>query len=150
MSRVVVVNSLSLDGVMQAPGRADEDPRGGFSRGGWAQPCNDPVMGAAMGEGMGQTEALLLGRRTYQDFAGVWPGRKDNPFTEVLNNTQKYVAPRTLREPQPGRPAIRPPHRRPPGRQQGERSDEAVSAQRLPARWTRSPGRDAGPDLAAA
>jgi dihydrofolate reductase len=101
MSRVVVVNSLSLDGVMQAPGRADEDPRGGFSRGGWAQPYNDPVMGAAMGEGMAQTEALLLGRRTYQDFADVWPGRTDNPFTEVLNNTQKYVASRTLREPLP-------------------------------------------------
>jgi dihydrofolate reductase len=101
MSRVVVVNSLSLDGVMQAPGRADEDPRDGFSRGGWAQPYNDPVMGAAMGEGMAQTEALLLGRRTYQDFADVWPGRADNPFTEVLNNTQKYVASRTLREPLP-------------------------------------------------
>src|SRR5712691_1667119 len=99
MSRVVVVNSLSLDGVMQAPGRADEDSRGGFSRGGWAQPYNDPVMAATMGEGMGQTEALLLGRRTYQDFAGVWPGRKGNPYTEVLNNTQKYVASRTLREP---------------------------------------------------
>jgi dihydrofolate reductase len=101
MSRVVVVSSLSLDGVMQAPGRADEDPRGGFSRGGWAQPYNDRVMGAAMGEGMAQTEALLLGRRTYQDFADVWPGRTDNPFTEVLNNTQKYVASRTLREPLP-------------------------------------------------
>lgn len=101
MSKVVVVNNLTLDGVMQAPGRADEDPRGGFEHGGWALPYNDPVMGAAMGERMADGGALLLGRRTYLDFAAVWPKRKDNPFTEVLNNTQKYVASTTLEEPLP-------------------------------------------------
>jgi dihydrofolate reductase len=103
MSRVVVVSSLTLDGVMQAPGRTDEDRRGGFSYGGWALPYNDEIMGKAMGGGMTQTRALLLGRRTYEDFAGFWPKQQDNPFTEVLNSTQKYVASRTLAEPLPWR-----------------------------------------------
>jgi dihydrofolate reductase len=104
MSKVVVVNSLTLDGVMQAPGRADEDPRGGFEHGGWALPYNDSVMGRVMGERMAaHTGALLLGRRTYEDFHAFWPNQTDNPFTEVLDNTQKYVASRTLEEPLPWR-----------------------------------------------
>jgi dihydrofolate reductase len=101
MRKVVVTNNLTLDGVMQAPGRPDEDVRGGFDRGGWARPYNDPVMGRVMGEGMAQAGALLLGRRTYEDFASVWPNRTDNPFTEVLDATQKYVASTTLAEPLP-------------------------------------------------
>jgi dihydrofolate reductase len=101
MSRVVVTNHVTLDGVMQAPGRPDEDVRGGFDRGGWALPGNDPVMGRVMAEGMAQPGALLLGRRTYEDFASYWPHQKDNPFTEVLDNTQKYVASTTLSEPLP-------------------------------------------------
>ena len=101
MRKVSVTISLSLDGVMQAPGRPDEDTRGGFQRGGWALPYNDPVMGRVMGEGMAQTGALLLGRRTYEDFAGYWPHQKDNPFTEVLDSIRKYVASRTLTEPLP-------------------------------------------------
>ena len=101
MRKVSVTISLSLDGVMQAPGRPDEDTRGGFQRGGWALRYNDPVMGRVMGEGMAQTGALLLGRRTYEDFAGYWPHQKDNPFTEVLDNIRKYVASRTLTEPLP-------------------------------------------------
>jgi dihydrofolate reductase len=101
MRKVVVTNNLTLDGVMQAPGRPDEDVRGGFDRGGWALRYNDPVMGRVMGEGMAQAGALLLGRRTYEDFASVWPNRTDNPFTEVLDNTQKYVASTTLAEPLP-------------------------------------------------
>lgn len=101
MRKVVVTNNLTLDGVMQAPGRPDEDVRGGFDRGGWALRYNDPVMGRVMGEGMAQAGALLLGRRTYEDFAFVWPNRTDNPFTEVLDATQKYVASTTLAEPLP-------------------------------------------------
>jgi dihydrofolate reductase len=102
MSKVVVTNSVTLDGVMQAPGRPDEDRRGGFKHGGWAVPYNDAVMGKAMGEGMAKGSALLFGRRTYEDFYGVWPNRPDpNPFTEVLNKTQKYVASRTLKAPLP-------------------------------------------------
>jgi len=99
--RVVVFETLTLDGVMQAPGRPDEDRRGGFEHGGWAQPYVDSVMGSVAGQSMGSTGALLLGRRTYQDFFSVWPNRTDNPFTEVLNNTQKYVASTTLKEPLP-------------------------------------------------
>lgn len=101
MRRIIVVNHLTLDGVMQAPGRPDEDLRGGFAHGGWAQPYNDAVMGSVMGAGMSQVGAMLFGRRTYEDFYSVWPHRKDNPYTDVLNNTQKYVASTTLEEPLP-------------------------------------------------
>ena len=73
MSRVVVINHLTLDGVMQAPGRPDEDRRGGFEHGGWAQPYFDEVMGRALARGDGAGGALLFGRRTYEDFAGFWP-----------------------------------------------------------------------------
>jgi dihydrofolate reductase len=99
MSKVVVFASLTLDGVMQAPGRPDEDPRGGFEHGGWAQPYNDPVMGSVIAEGMANAGPLLLGRRTYEDFSSFWPHQTDNPFTEVLGNTLKYVASTTLEEP---------------------------------------------------
>ena len=100
MRKIVVVESLSLDGVMQAPGRADEDPRGGFEHGGWALPHRESV-GRVMAEGMARAGPLLFGRRTYEDFFRVWPNRKDNPFTEVLNNARTYVASTTLTEPLP-------------------------------------------------
>ncbi len=100
MTRVVVNNSLTLDGVMQAPGRPDEDRRGGFEHGGWAQPYFDPVMAEAAGEGMATGSALLFGRRTYEDFAKVWPTMPDdNPFTAVINESTKYVASTTLKAP---------------------------------------------------
>ncbi len=101
MSRIVVMESLSLDGVMQAPGRADEDLRGDFAHGGWALPYRDEVMGRIMAGGMADVGPLLFGRRTYQDFFKVWPGRTDNPFTEVLDKAQKYVVSTTLVEPLP-------------------------------------------------
>ena len=96
MSKVVVFMNLTLDGVMQAPGRPDEDRRGGFEHGGWAMPY--ATMEAAE-ESMAYTGALLLGRRTYEDFYAVWPQRKDNPISARLDNMQKYVASRTLSEP---------------------------------------------------
>lgn len=100
MGKVIVNNSITLDGVMQAPGRPDEDRRGGFEFGGWAVPYSDEVMGKVMGERMAKGSAMLFGRRTYEDFASVWPKRTDpNPFTEVLNKTQKYVVSRSLKEP---------------------------------------------------
>jgi len=99
LGKIVVFENLSLDGVMQAPGRRDEDLRGGFQHGGWATPYADAVLGSVTGEGMANTGGLLLGRRTYQDLYAVWPNRTDNPFTVVLNNTQKYVASTTLEEP---------------------------------------------------
>jgi len=102
MRRVTVFNSLTLDGVMQAPARPDEDRRGGFEYGGWARSYADSVMGSVAAEGMAKGGALLLGRRTYEDLYSVWPTRpQPNPFTEVLNNSQKYVASTTLKEPLP-------------------------------------------------
>src|ERR1700694_3652903 len=102
MSKIVAFTSVTLDGVMQAPGRPDEDRRGGFEHGGWAIPYADSVMGTVSAESGASSGALLFGRRTYEDFYGVWPKRTDdNPFTAVLNNTQKYVASTTLREPLP-------------------------------------------------
>jgi dihydrofolate reductase len=101
MRRIVAVVSLTLDGVMQAPGRPDEDTRGGFAHGGWAQRYFDPLMVQAMGEGMARGSSLLFGRRTYEDFFAVWPSRTDNPFTPVLDASQKYVCSRTLAEPLP-------------------------------------------------
>ena len=97
MTDIQVFMSVSLDGVMQAPGRPDEDTRGGFSRGGWATPYADPVMW----EGMGGAGSLLFGRRTYEDFSSFWPKRTDNPFTPVLNASPKYVVSTTLEEPLP-------------------------------------------------
>jgi dihydrofolate reductase len=99
MGKLTVFTSVTLDGVMQAPGRPDEDTRGGFRHGGWAQPYNDPVMGKVAEDGMAGGGAILLGRRTYEDFAGFWPKQTDNPFTDALNKTQKYVASTTLKEP---------------------------------------------------
>ena len=100
MSKVVVFTHLTLDGVMQAPGRPDEDLRGGFEHGGWEPPYGDSVMGSVAAEGIAKGGALLLGRRTYEDFAAFWPNQtEDNPFTAVLNNSQKYVASTTLEEP---------------------------------------------------
>ena len=99
--KVIVTNNVTLDGVMQAPGRPDEDPRGGFTRGGWSLPYNDAVKAQAMAEGMSKKADLLFGRRTYEDFFKVWPSRTDNPFTPVLDNTLKYVASKTLQPPLP-------------------------------------------------
>jgi len=101
MSKVVVVESVTLDGVMPAPGRPDEDTRYGFERGGWAVPYNDEVMGKTMAEGMASTRAMLFGRRTYDDFAGLWPQQDDNPITEHLNRVQKYVLSGSLHKPLP-------------------------------------------------
>jgi len=99
MSKVVVIQHLTLDGVMQAPGHPDEDPRDGFEHGGWAQRDHDPVMQEVMGARMGTSWSLLLGRTTYERFADFWPRQEPNPFTEALNQVSKYVASTTLAEP---------------------------------------------------
>ena len=101
--KVVVIEHVTLDGVMQAPGRPDEDKRGGFEHGGWAHARTDEVMGRQMGERMAKGGPLLFGRRTYEDFLSFWPNQTDNPYTEVLENAEKYVASTTLREPLPWR-----------------------------------------------
>ena len=105
MGKLVVVNHVTLDGVMQAPARADEDIRGGFAHGGWATANNDEVMAATLGrrmaEGGSGRGGLLLGRRTYEDFYAVWPSRTGDPVSDLLNRTPKYVVSRTLTEPLP-------------------------------------------------
>jgi dihydrofolate reductase len=91
MGKVVVMNHVTLDGVMQGPGRPDEDTRGGFSDGGWAVPYADQATVQKMGERMGPDHAFLLGRRTYGQLLESWNAR-GGPFKEALNNTPKYVA----------------------------------------------------------
>jgi dihydrofolate reductase len=93
MAKVVVVNHLTLDGVMQAPGRPDEDTRDGFAYGGWATPRNDEVMGAKAGEWMDGNHAFLFGRRSYEDMLKAW-NRLGGPYKDALNNAPKYVASR--------------------------------------------------------
>jgi dihydrofolate reductase len=102
--RIVVMNHVTLDGVMQGPGRVDEDTRDGFVQGGWATSRSDDRLGQAMGERMaagGGLAGWLFGRRTYEDLLAHWNSVPDSPFAEALNNAQKYVASTTLREPLP-------------------------------------------------
>jgi dihydrofolate reductase len=101
MAKVLVVNHVTLDGVMQAPARPDEDTRDGFEHGGWAMSRNDELIPAKIGERMTGDRAFLFGRRTYEDFYEVWPKRTGNPFSEALTSTTKYVASRSLAEPLP-------------------------------------------------
>lgn len=89
--RVVVVNHLSLDGVLQAPGGPEEDTRGDFRHGGWAHLGNDPRLVDAMGARMGQDFSWLFGRRTYDQMLGYW-NEVGGPFKDGLNQTPKYVA----------------------------------------------------------
>jgi dihydrofolate reductase len=101
MRKLIVLENISLDGVMQAPGGRDEDRRGGFEHGGWSGPYNDHVKMQVMGEGMSRGADMVFGRWTYEKFYNVWAGRTDNPFTAVFERSQKYVASRTLRVPLP-------------------------------------------------
>jgi dihydrofolate reductase len=95
--RVVVNEFMSLDGVVQAPGGAEEDTDGGFAHGGWSGPYFDPeVMGAAIGDGMNTADALLFGRRTWQGMAAAWPDRAGDAYADQMNAIKKYVASRTL------------------------------------------------------
>jgi dihydrofolate reductase len=100
------MNHVTLDGVMQGPGRPDEDTRGGFTRGGWGQRSSSPddACGKAMGERMtagGGLAGWLFGRWTYVQLLAHWNTQPDSPFTPALNNTPKYVVSTTLREPLP-------------------------------------------------
>ena len=102
MSRLVVTNNLTLDGVMQSPSHPDEDRRGGFEHGGWAAPYADQVMTDFMAKRIEQGGRMLFGRRTYEQFASYWPHQPDdNPYAAVLNSRQKYVLSNTLSDPLP-------------------------------------------------
>ncbi|MDQ3964565.1 MAG: dihydrofolate reductase family protein [Actinomycetota bacterium] len=100
MRKLAVIDFLSLDGVMQAPGQPDEDIEGGFKHGGWAIPYHDETLAASVAENMAATDAYLFGRKTYENFAAYWPtAPRDIPFTDHLNNTAKYVVSTTLKDP---------------------------------------------------
>jgi dihydrofolate reductase len=94
MGKVVAIDHLTLDGVMQGPGRVDEDTRDGFQYGGWALPRGDAALGSKMGEAMGSNFAFLFGRRTYEDLLAHW-NAQGGPFKDALNNTPKFVASRS-------------------------------------------------------
>jgi dihydrofolate reductase len=95
--RVVVSEFMSLDGVVQAPGGAEEDTTGGFAHGGWSIPYFDPeTMGSVIGEIPQRCGALLQGRRTYQVSSQAWPERQGDPFADWINGAQKYVVSDTL------------------------------------------------------
>jgi dihydrofolate reductase len=99
MRKLIVSTFLTLDGVMQAPGGPGEDESGGFGQGGWSVNYWDEQMGQVMGEAMSKPFALLLGRKTYDIFAGYWPSAPEDAGGKPLNDATKYVASR-------GRPAL--------------------------------------------
>jgi dihydrofolate reductase len=95
--RIVVNEFMSLDGVVQAPGGAEEDTDGGFAQGGWSIRYFDPdAMGAEISAGMETADALLFGRRTWHGMAAAWPDRAGDPYADQMNALPKYVASRTL------------------------------------------------------
>jgi dihydrofolate reductase len=99
MRMLRVIEFLSLDGVMQAPGSPEEDTEGGFRHGGWQRPYFDEVLGASAAEGMAATDSYLFGRKTYEKMAAYWPtAPDDDPYAQHLNSTPKYVASRTLQD----------------------------------------------------
>ncbi|HWE31887.1 MAG TPA: dihydrofolate reductase family protein [Solirubrobacteraceae bacterium] len=107
MRKIKVLNHITLDGVLQAPGKPEEDPRDGFAHGGWSVPYGDSVMAEALGFGPNPPAeeraggAMLFGRRTYEDLYDSWHGRSDNPFTALFEKSEKYVVSATLTDPLP-------------------------------------------------
>lgn len=100
MRKLAVIDFLSLDGVMQAPGQADEDTEGGFRHGGWAIPYHDEALAESVANSMAATDTYLFGRKTFENFAAYWPtAPREIPFTDHLNNTAKYVVSKTLKDP---------------------------------------------------
>ena len=98
MSKLVATTFVTVDGVYQAPGGPEEDRSGGFEQGGWLAPHFDDVTGTFMGDVFSRAGSFLLGRKTYEIFAGYWPRVRDedNPVASALNRLPKYVASRSL------------------------------------------------------
>lgn len=95
MRKIVAITHVTLDGVMQAPGGPEEDARNGFAHGGWTQPFGDHALNEAIGEVISGEFDLLLGRRTYQIFAGYWPNHH-GPIATAFNKATKYVVTRSV------------------------------------------------------
>lgn len=98
MREIIVLEFLTLDGVIQAPGDSQEDRAEGFKYGGWMGPYFDKVGGQEMDKQMKKTYALLLGRKTYDIFAGYWPQNTEKGWPQV-NKITKYVMSKTLKNP---------------------------------------------------
>lgn len=96
MRKIIAITQVSLDGVMQGPGGPEEDPSNGFTQGGWAMPFVDEGAQHVIGEIISRSFDMLLGRRTYQIFAGYWPKHDDNPIGTAFNKATKYVVTRSL------------------------------------------------------
>ena len=96
MRKIIAITHVTLDGVMQGPGGPEEDPRNGFTHGGWAMPFVDEAAKQVIGEIIAGEFDMLLGRRTYQIFAAYWPNQGDNPIAKAFNKATKYVVTRTL------------------------------------------------------
>jgi dihydrofolate reductase len=95
--KLVVIDFMSLDGIVQAPGGPEEDTDGVFMHGGWSMPFFDAgTMGSAIDEAMNSAEALLFGRRTWQAMATAWPERAGDPYADQMNAIDKYVVSRLL------------------------------------------------------
>jgi dihydrofolate reductase len=99
MGMLAVDLFITLDGVYQAPGGPEEDSEHGFEYGGWQAPYFDDESGAVIGAGIDRLDALLLGRKTYDIFAGYWPNQGDEPIAVKFNAVPKFVASRTLTDP---------------------------------------------------
>lgn len=96
---IIVANLfITLDGVYQAPGGREEDTEGAFNFGGWQAPVSDDESGAAIAEGIGRMDALLLGRKTYDIFAGYWP-HQSGDIADTLNRVPKFVVSGSLADP---------------------------------------------------
>ena len=96
MRELIVAEFMTLDGVIQAPGGADEDTEGGFVHGGWTRPYWHDDIGAHFFDAMSNADAMLLGRKTWQIHGGAFEPMAGDPFADTLNNVQKYVVSTTL------------------------------------------------------
>lgn len=100
MSSIVVINFISLDGVIQAPLFEDEDTDGGFAHGGWVQPYMDDTVATFMGGATSHATGMLLGRRTYENFVTSWKQTDaTDPAIATMNRMPKYLVSRTLTSP---------------------------------------------------
>ena len=95
MRKLIAINQLTLDGVMQGPGGPEEDPRTGFNHGGWITGYGDDALFQAIGKTIAGKFDMLLGRRTYDVFAGYWPNQS-NEIAKAFNKATKYVVTRSL------------------------------------------------------
>ncbi len=97
MRKLIVAEFITLDGVIQAPGGANEDTEGGFQHGGWTRPYWHDDIGAHFFQAITQADALLLGRKTWQIHGGAFEPMQDDPFGNVMNGIAKYVVSTTLK-----------------------------------------------------